>query len=73
MTLNAYLAQMDADAAAVDYFDALLPGWEDRERFGDTLLDERDFPLDDHEVGAVSDDDWAFFIESTYVDPFERV
>lgn len=74
MTLNAYLAQQDADAAAQEFFDAILPGWEDRERFGDTLVSEDDFPLYDSSVdeGRVSDEDWQAMAEALWVDPAER-
>lgn len=61
----------DVDAL-VDYFDEVMPGWQERERFGDTLLDERDFSLTDPESDAVSDEDWQAFLADSWTDPAER-
>lgn len=71
-SLATFLDRLDNDAAAVDYFDSILPGWEDRERFGDTLLSETDFAPDAHEADLVSNEDWDAFIEMTWTDPAER-
>lgn len=73
MTNNAYFAQQDSLAYAQEWFDDNFPGWEDRERFGDTLLDEGDFPLYDSSAddSLVSDEDWQAMAEALWVDPAE--
>lgn len=59
-----------ADAAAVA-MDDFAPGWEVREQFGERFLSERDF-APDVEVDGPSDEDWAAFLEDSWVDPAER-
>jgi hypothetical protein len=73
-SLATYLDTLDNDAAAVDYFDVILTGWEDRERFGDTLVSEDDFPLYDDSADEyrVSDEDWNAMAEVMWTDPAER-
>lgn len=64
-----FAAEVDA---AIDFFDQYVPDWQERERFGVTLLDERDFALDDPESDAVSNEDWEAFLADSWTDPAER-
>ena len=60
-----------AEEAYAAKFDADFPGWEDRERWGETLFSESDMaPVVAHD--HVSDEDWNAFLEMSWVDPAER-
>lgn len=60
-----------AQQANAEWFDANMPAWEDAERFGDTLLSERDVAVM-FEDEPVSASDWDAFLEMTFVDFAER-
>lgn len=75
--IDRYLAEQEraeaqAEALMAD-LDAAMPWWETAEQES-LMLTEGDFPLYDDTLDALlpSDDDWAAFIEDTYVDPAER-
>lgn len=71
--IDRYLAEQDRAEALVADLDAAMPWWEIAEQES-LMLTEGDFPLYDDTLDALlpSDDDWAAFIEDTYVDPAER-
>lgn len=74
MNITAYYDRLDAIEAAIDYFDREFPDWQDRERFGDTIVSEDDFPLYDDSVdeGRVPNEDWEAMAEALWADPAER-
>lgn len=72
-SIAAHHAEIDAFEANADWFDANMPDWADRERYGVDLLGEGDFALSDDTLDVVPDEDWDAFFEMTYVDPAERL
>lgn len=61
-----------AEAQALAFEADFGADWESREQFGERFLSERDFALDSPDADAVSDEDWAAFLEMAWVDPAER-
>ena len=62
--------------AAVDQWDDMMPGWQEREAYGVTLIGESDMAapgtLTDRAVYAVSDADFDAMCEALWQDPAER-
>ena len=54
--------------AAVDQWDEHTPGWQDAERYGDTLVSEDDFPVYDTSADddRVSNEDWEAFLSDRW-------
>lgn len=54
--------------AAVDQWDDMMPGWQEREAYGDTLVSEDDFPVYDRSAddSRVSNEDWEAFLADRY-------
>lgn len=63
---NTIAAQQDTIEAVfgADYFYA--------EERGTRYLSERDFPIEDGATAEMTDADWEFLIEMTFIDPMER-
>lgn len=70
-----YIAAIDPNSsrnvaldAYVDQFDNIMPDWQTREAFGDTILSEDDFPVYDNSAdeSRVSNEDWEAFLGSRY-------
>lgn len=70
-----YIAALDPNStrnvaldAYVDQFDALMPGWQEREAYGDRIVSEDDFPVYDRSAddSRVSNEDWEAFLSDRW-------
>jgi len=68
MTYIAAIAPQSDIYAALDHFDAILPGWDVNEAMGTRYLTERDFPVydDSADLDRVSNEDWEMFFGSRF-------
>ena len=75
-----YIAALDPNSpqnialdAYVDQFDVDMPGWQEREAYGERYLTETDFPVEPATVaGMPTTEDWEAFAEANWSDPAER-
>lgn len=75
-----YIAALDPNStrnlaldAAVDQWDDMMPGWQDREAYGVRFIGEADFPVAPAEVPEnPTTEDWEAFAEAHWSDPAER-
>lgn len=58
--------------AAVDQWDDMMPGWQERQAYGERFLTETDFPVEPATVaGMPTTEDWEAFAEANWSDPAE--
>lgn len=72
-----YIADLDPNSSRnvaldeyVDQFDGIMPDWQTREAYGDTILTEADFPVYDASAdeSRVSNEDWEAMGEALWTD-----